>query len=414
MITKGHAASSRAGTTTPDYVPHLKHPPSLDYVPGPEYPEYVALSDDEIPVEDQPLPANASPTAISLGYVADSDLEEDPKVDPEEDLREDPVDYHADGGDDEEEEEEKSSKDDDNKEEEKEEASEDDKDKEEEEEEEHLALTDPISPRSPQIYVPFSQTSLCRARKTVRHQPPMPASMEARIVEYAFAPTPPLPPPSLLLPWSSPLPQIPSPPLHLHHHPLLASEIPSQPLLLPSIAHKEDIPEADMPLRKRASFTTSTSRFEVGESLSAAAARQTRHTLACRVDYGFIDTMDASIRASKSRAMTAMEEDDRALLRAQVSLLTRERRYFRSMASSYEREGTDSRQALAHFESRSQAIEAQIRALQRDISVLQVHSIDDGDRLTSHIKHEHNKFRELVLTREAGPQDGPADAGSSC
>ncbi|GJU28877.1 putative reverse transcriptase domain-containing protein [Tanacetum coccineum] len=46
----------------------------------------------------------------------------------------------------------------------------------------------------------------------------MSPSMEARIVEYAVAPTPPTPPsppPSPLSPWSSPLPQIPSPPLPL-------------------------------------------------------------------------------------------------------------------------------------------------------------------------------------------------------
>ncbi|GJW38979.1 hypothetical protein Tco_0064824 [Tanacetum coccineum] len=67
---------------SPNYVPGLEHPPLPDYVPGPEYPEYVALSDDEIPVEDQPLPADASPTTLSSGYVADSDLEEDPEEDP--------------------------------------------------------------------------------------------------------------------------------------------------------------------------------------------------------------------------------------------------------------------------------------------------------------------------------------------
>ncbi|GKF63138.1 hypothetical protein Tco_0186586, partial [Tanacetum coccineum] len=78
----------------------------------PEYPEYLAPSDDEISVEDQPLPADALPTALSSGYVADSDpLKEDPK-----------------------EEEEDSSKDDDK--EEEEEASEEDQ------EEEHLALVD--------------------------------------------------------------------------------------------------------------------------------------------------------------------------------------------------------------------------------------------------------------------------------
>ncbi|GKB17106.1 hypothetical protein Tco_0851029 [Tanacetum coccineum] len=53
-------------------------PPSPDYMPGPEYPEYFSPSNDEISVEDQPLPADASPTALSLGYVADSDpLEEE-------------------------------------------------------------------------------------------------------------------------------------------------------------------------------------------------------------------------------------------------------------------------------------------------------------------------------------------------
>ncbi|GJX22408.1 hypothetical protein Tco_0226853 [Tanacetum coccineum] len=82
------------GGTTPDYVSGPEHPPSLDYVPGPEepeqaplsldyvpepeYPEYLPLSDAEAPMEDHPLPYYASPTALSSGYVADSDSEEDP------------------------------------------------------------------------------------------------------------------------------------------------------------------------------------------------------------------------------------------------------------------------------------------------------------------------------------------------
>ncbi|GJU06955.1 hypothetical protein Tco_1123385 [Tanacetum coccineum] len=44
--------------------------------------------------------------------------------------------------------------------------------------------------------------------------------------------------------------------------------------------------------------------FEVGESSSATTARTTGHTLAHRVDYGFVDTVDASICAFESRAMT--------------------------------------------------------------------------------------------------------------
>nr|GFC74194.1 hypothetical protein [Tanacetum cinerariifolium] len=61
---------------SPDYVPGPKHPPSPDYVPSPE---------------GQPLPADASPTAASPGYVADFDLEEDPE--------DDHADYPADGWD---------------------------------------------------------------------------------------------------------------------------------------------------------------------------------------------------------------------------------------------------------------------------------------------------------------------------
>ncbi|GJV94351.1 hypothetical protein Tco_1545928 [Tanacetum coccineum] len=53
--------------------------------------------------------------------------------------------------------------------------------------------------------VPFSQTRLRRARKTVRLEPPMSASIEARIAEHAAAPTPPLPISSPPLPLPSPL-----------------------------------------------------------------------------------------------------------------------------------------------------------------------------------------------------------------
>ncbi|GJS27092.1 hypothetical protein Tco_0487712 [Tanacetum coccineum] len=67
---------------SPDYVPGLEHPPSPDYVPGPqhptspvevpyvpepEYPEYLAPLNAESPLEDQPLPVDASPTALSPG-----------------------------------------------------------------------------------------------------------------------------------------------------------------------------------------------------------------------------------------------------------------------------------------------------------------------------------------------------------
>ncbi|GKF26627.1 hypothetical protein Tco_0082521 [Tanacetum coccineum] len=120
--------SPKAAPASPDYVPgpeELEQAPlSPDYVPRPEYPEYLVPSDKEIPMEDQPYVIADSPIALSLGYIADSD--------PEEDSKDGPVDYLADGGD---------SDDDDssNDDEEEEEAS-------EEEEDEHLAPADSVVP----------------------------------------------------------------------------------------------------------------------------------------------------------------------------------------------------------------------------------------------------------------------------
>ncbi|GKG44431.1 hypothetical protein Tco_0485869, partial [Tanacetum coccineum] len=77
-----------------DYVPSLEHPPlpiEVLYLPKPEYPNYLVPSEDEAPLEDQPLPDYALPTALSPGYVADSDLEED--------FKKEHADYPVDGGD---------------------------------------------------------------------------------------------------------------------------------------------------------------------------------------------------------------------------------------------------------------------------------------------------------------------------
>ncbi|GKD52179.1 hypothetical protein Tco_1281155, partial [Tanacetum coccineum] len=81
--------------------------------------------EQEAPIEDQPLPADASPTSLSPGYIADFDPEED-----EEDPEDDPADHPVDGGDNDDNE---SSDDGDD----------DDDVVKDEEEEDHLALTDP-------------------------------------------------------------------------------------------------------------------------------------------------------------------------------------------------------------------------------------------------------------------------------
>nr|GFB85814.1 hypothetical protein [Tanacetum cinerariifolium] len=145
---------------SPDYVPGPEHPPSpieIPYVLEPKYPEYLAPSDDEAPLEDQPLPADASPTAASPGYMTDSDPEEDPEEEPfEEDDEEEeelpapadsPVVPTVDLA--------PSAK-----------------------EAEALEPDEPIhAPGSP-ISIPLSLTRLPRARKTVRLEPPMRCRVE--------------------------------------------------------------------------------------------------------------------------------------------------------------------------------------------------------------------------------------------
>nr|GEZ06414.1 hypothetical protein [Tanacetum cinerariifolium] len=139
----------------------------------------------------------------------------------------------------------------------------------------------------PETIVLVSMTRLHTERISIQpHTPPSP-STEALISEYASAPTPPSPPPpSPLSPLSSPLPRILSPPLllpPLHTSPTYAST-----------------PLGYRAAMKRACFTAPTRRFKVRESSTATTAGQTGHTLARRVDYGFIDTLDFSIRASES------------------------------------------------------------------------------------------------------------------
>ncbi|GJR60418.1 putative reverse transcriptase domain-containing protein [Tanacetum coccineum] len=155
------------------------------------------------------------------------------------------------------------------------------------------------TPRSSQTRVPFSQTRLRRARKTVRLEPPMSSSIEARIAEYAVAPTPPSSP---LSPWSSPLPQIPSPPLppplsslHLPPHVPTSLPLPSAPrhhYRSPSLFHittqlvdrrRDTTPEAELPPHLAGAWERL--KGFVGH-LDAEARRQRAET----VGYGIRDT----------------------------------------------------------------------------------------------------------------------------
>ncbi|GKA26135.1 hypothetical protein Tco_0712244, partial [Tanacetum coccineum] len=342
-----------------NYIPGTEEPqspPLPDFVPEPVYPEYIPQEDEVFPAEEQPLPTTAPPTTQSPDYVLDSNPEADPEEDDDEDLEEDPVDYPANGGDD------GDDKDDEDDDEVDIEADDD------EEQEEHPALADsavvalPAADQAPSA----EETEPFETDESAATPPPHPAyRVIARISILDLVPTLvwsdaevarllaiSTPQSSPVSPWSSPLPQIPSPPLppipspslpvsspvpvlspsppaslirplgylaamirlraeaastsHLlpltspiilsHTRPVAPSSG-TPPLHLLSTDHREDRPKVTLPPRKRLGIALGPT-YEVGESSSAAAARPAG---GLKADYGFVSTMDREIRHDPER-----------------------------------------------------------------------------------------------------------------
>ncbi|GKF36410.1 hypothetical protein Tco_0113168, partial [Tanacetum coccineum] len=306
-----YIAAAYQAPPSPDYMPgpeEPQSPPPLDFVPEPMYHEYMPLEDEILLAEEQPLLAIASPTTDSPGYVPESDPEEELEDDDDEDPEEDLADYPADQDNDDDEEEEPS----------KDDVNDEDEDEDEEEEEEHPAPTDSVPP-----------VHRMTARISIRDEPSISLPPKEEVERLLALTTPPLSP---LTPLSSPLPQIPSPPLLASPpasvlpalppasptHPLgyraamirLRAETPSTSYLLPlptsspplqllSFDHRADRPKITLPPRKRLGIDLGP-RCEVGESSSATAARPIGGR---RADYRFVDTVDAKI--SRRRAEEA-------------------------------------------------------------------------------------------------------------
>ncbi|GJV48790.1 hypothetical protein Tco_1439002 [Tanacetum coccineum] len=419
--------SPEAAPASPDYMPSPEEPEqaplSPDYVPGPEYPGYLALSDEEVPVEDQPYVVADSPIALSPGYVAD--------LDPEEDSEDGLVDYLANEGDD----------DDD-------ESSNDDEEEEEdleEEEVEHLAPA--IFVVAPVVdHVPSSEETesfktdesvatppsppACRttARISIRPKAPMPFPSEEEVERLLALPPP---PPSPLISLSPPsaeeciarclaAPALPSSPLlivpHPHgspnherappgfraamgrlrasspstHHPLHPSPLlppppsslhlpphvptslplPSSPLLPlpdslfvpPPVNRMEDTPEAELPPHKRLCLTALTLRYEVEESLTAAPRPSGGHG----IDYGFIGTLDAETRLQEQDtqdvyAVIEDTQDRQTQLFQRVNGLVEDRQFHYETARLFDQEALVSREAWAYFFGLSSAVHYELQ-----------------------------------------------------
>ncbi|GKA50114.1 hypothetical protein Tco_0743187 [Tanacetum coccineum] len=111
--------------------------------------------------------------------------------------------------------------------------------------------------------------------------------------------------------------------------------------------------------RKRLLLTTPRPSCEVGESSAAAAARQPGPTMAHRVDYSLVDTIETRVRDTERRKMTGLREEGSCSLRAEIEVLKEER-------LAYEQESIQTHQDLARSEAYCKALEARVTVLETE------------------------------------------------
>ncbi|GJV59539.1 hypothetical protein Tco_1465639 [Tanacetum coccineum] len=386
------------------------------YVPEPEHPEHHEPSDDDIQVEDQPYVEDASPTTESPGYIAESDSME-------EDTDEDSIEYPDKPEDDDEDPKEGDAED--PEEDPSEEHEPEDEDTEEEEPSEGSDETESFEKDKTVVIPP--PPGHRRARISVRPQTPMAASTQA-LIDASAVGLPLFP----LLPTSPTYDQAP-----LGHRAV-------------KICMRDDIPEEDMPPRRRFVLTAPPPGCDVAESSAAAAARPPRGR------YDFVDTVEAgqglirspghdartiaraadraedvgyvrALQASEHRMMTSIEEVNlRVSYQAQVRRKESEDFYtqlhdaqtdrrdirleidvVRGQRTAYETELHEVRQAYLSSEARNRALLARLETLETHMSRMEWQRQAAEDRAVRQMMRTH------VL--EARAQiDTVEDTGSSC
>ncbi|GJS32004.1 hypothetical protein Tco_0530386 [Tanacetum coccineum] len=295
------------------------------------------------------------------------------------------------------------------------------------------------------------------ARMSIRTQAPTPFLSEEVAERVLALPTP---PPSPLSPYSSPLPQIPSPPLPIPP-PISPTYVDGlritragirQRDALPSHVHETEMPEMCLPLRKRLCRTTPGPGYEVGESSAAGTARQVGPTTARADLYGFADTLEAAPGRRMSRELgygirdtwddlvgaiqeiapttlegvnqrvielssTVDEEDeiiysqlddaryDRALLRARVNMLESDRPFHRRTAVLMEEEARLSRAAWAQSmdacdQTHSEGMSLRTTVMAQQSEIVELRAADQRRQtvISELLKADYRRQRQLVET----------------
>ncbi|GKE73462.1 hypothetical protein Tco_1535503 [Tanacetum coccineum] len=352
------------------------------YAPEPEYLEHHISSNDDIQAEDQPYAKDASPTAESPGYIADSDPieddidadsidypdeprtdDEDPEEDDDEDPEEDPSEEHDPEDEDEDPEEDPS-----------EEHEPEDEDVKEDESSEDSDETKPFEENETATTPPPPKHR--GARISVRPQTPMTASTQALIDASTTGP-------------------LPSPPLPLPSPPPINPTYDQAPLghRATMIRMRDDIPEEDMPPRRRFVLTTPPPGCHVAESSVAAVARASRAADKTE-DVGYV----RALQASEHKMTTSIEEVKDIRLEIDV---------VRDQRTAYEIELQEVHQVYLSFEARNRALLARLETLETHMSRMEWQRQRAEDDAVRHI------IRTQVLEAKARI-DTVEDAGSSC
>ncbi|GJS32056.1 hypothetical protein Tco_0530438 [Tanacetum coccineum] len=235
---------------------------------------FMPPEDEILPAEEQPLPAAVSPTADSPGYDESSDNDKDEDVDPalaDSTVVALPAINHASSAEE----------------------------------------TEPFETEESVATPPPHPAYRVTTKISIRDEPPISFWSDTEVARLLAIPTP---PPSPLSSWSSPLPQIPSPPLPPILSPLpvspplpVSSPPPASPIR--SLGYEcviqadeleaptADITEDTLQTRSRLGITLG-QRYEVGESSSSPTARPPRGFKAV---YGFVATIDREIMQDLER-----------------------------------------------------------------------------------------------------------------
>nr|GEV62369.1 putative reverse transcriptase domain-containing protein [Tanacetum cinerariifolium] len=306
----------------------------LVYVLKPEQPEYHAPSDNDIHFEDQPHADDASPTAESPGYIADSDLT---REDDDEDVKEDPSKEHELEDDDEDPEV------DPNKE---------PKPEEEDTKEDELSKgfdeTEPFDEDETAITPPPPR--LHGARISVRPQTPMTASTQALIDAFAAG--------SPLFPLSPTNPAYDQAPLAIIHR-------------------RDDIPEEDMPPWRIFVFTAPPPRCDTSESSTAAARAPRGHII-----LSILSRHDRSFTCFKHKMMTSIEEVNlRISYQAQVP--RQESKYFYTQLHDAQTDCKDIRLEIDVVRGQRTAYETELQEQQqphKKQNVARAYTVGPGEK----------------------------------